>query len=174
KVSIELGIPLFLAVVRKVTYPWTTEAGFGAISWLEDVVVDERNKAAFNEREYLRCLEKAKESVQKRAELFKAFLPKTLNGLKVSIIDDGLATGYTMVAAVKAARKLGAREVTATVPTSSISAAYFVLEYVDSLVVLNIRTWLPYSVADAYRNWVDITESEVLTMLNCLREKGLA
>lgn len=172
--SIELGVPLSLAVVRKITYPWTTEAGFGAVSWLEDITVDERDKASLSEGEYLRCLEKAKESVQRRAELFKAFLPKALNGLRVSIIDDGLATGYTMVAAVKAARKLGAREITVAVPTSSISAAYFVLEYVDSLVVLNIRTWLPYAVADAYRNWADITESEVLTMLNCLREKGLA
>lgn len=174
EVSTRLGIPLSLAVVRKITYPWTTEAGFGAVSWLGDVVVDEGAEAALGKREYSRCLERARESMEGRAKLFAAFLPKTLNGLRVSVIDDGLATGYTMVAAVKAVRKLGAREVAAAVPTSSISAARFVLEHVDSLVVLNIRTWLPYAVADAYRNWTDLTEGEVLAMLNSLREKGLA
>ncbi len=174
EVSTRLGIPLSLAVVRKITYPWTTEAGFGAVSWLGDIVTDEGAEAALGEGEYLRCLERARESVEGRARLFAAFLPWTLNGLRVSVVDDGLATGYTMVAAIKAVRKLGAREVIAAVPTSSISAARFVLEYVDSLVVLNIRTWLPYAVADAYRKWSDVTESEVLAMLNSLRERGLA
>ncbi|MEM1849170.1 MAG: hypothetical protein QXH70_08580, partial [Thermofilaceae archaeon] len=62
----------------------------------------------------------------------------------------------------------------AAVPTASIAAANMVAERVDLLAVLNLRTQLPYAVADAYRVWTDLTDAEVLQMLQHLRVLGLA
>jgi len=172
--SLELGARLAVAVVRKITFPWTTEAGFGAVSWLGDVEVDEAALRFMSEAEYRRCLERAKRSVEERVRLFRDYLPDSLEGLEVIIVDDGLATGYTMLAAIKAAKRLGARKLIAAVPTSSLSAARLTLDHVDALAVLNLRMQLPYAVADAYRRWRDLSESEVLSMLHALRELGLA
>jgi predicted phosphoribosyltransferase len=89
-------------------------------------------------------------------------------------VDDGLATGYTMLAAVRAARKLGAREVIAAAPTASLDAVQLLLEHADLLVVLNLREDYPYAVADAYARWWDFSESEALGYLRFLKERALA
>ncbi|MEM1912672.1 MAG: phosphoribosyltransferase family protein [Thermofilaceae archaeon] len=171
--ALELGAPLSVAVVRKLTYPWTTEAGFGAVSWLGDLVVDEAARSWLGEPLFESCLERAKRSVEERVRVYRDFLPEELRGC-VLLVDDGLATGYTMLAAIAAARRLRAEKVLAAVPTASIAAANMVAERVDLLAVLNLRTQLPYAVADAYRVWTDLTDAEVLQMLQHLRGLGLA
>ncbi|MEM0308577.1 MAG: phosphoribosyltransferase family protein [Thermofilaceae archaeon] len=159
--------------MRKLTYPWTTEAGFGAVSWLGDLVVDEAARSWLGEPLFESCLERAKRSVEERVRVYRDFLPEELRGC-VLLVDDGLATGYTMLAAIAAARRLRAEKVLAAVPTASIAAANMVAERVDLLAVLNLRTQLPYAVADAYRVWTDLTDAEVLQMLQHLRGLGLA
>ena len=174
EVSMASGKPLAVAVVRKITYPWTSEAGFGAVSWLGDVEVDEVEKSFLGEQVFERQLELARKSVKDRVKLFAEYLPESLDGLTVLLVDDGLATGYTMAVAAKAAKRLGAKRIIAAAPTVSPSAVRFVRGRVDLLVALNLRTWLPYAVADAYREWRDLSESEVLEMLKELRRVGLA
>ena len=174
RVALKLETRLAVAVVRKITYPWTSEAGFGAVSWLGDVVADERVAKALGEGEYRRCLERAERSVRERARIFADYLPSALDGEQVAVVDDGLATGYTMLAAVRAARRLGARKVVAAAPTASLDAVQLLLEHVDLLVALNVREDYPYAVADAYARWWDLSETETLTYLRLLRERGLA
>lgn len=174
RATLKLEATLAVAVVRKITYPWTTEAGFGAVSWLGDVVVDERVVRALGEEEFRRCLERAERSVRERARIFADYLPGDLSGKRVAVVDDGLATGYTMLAAVRAAGRLGAREVVAAAPTASLDAVQLLLEHVDLLVALNVREDYPYAVADAYARWWDLTESEALKYLRLLREKESA
>ena len=116
--------------------------------------------------EYERSLSRARRSVEERAELFREYLPPgDLSGLRTMVVDDGLATGYTMLAAVKTVRELGVREVVVAVPTASYDSIELLLERVDTLAVLNLRTGLPYAVADAYKRWRDLTEAEVLELL---------
>jgi len=172
--ALELEVPLSVAVVRKITYPWTTEAGFGAVSWLGDAVVDEGERGWLGERAYAECLARARRSVEERARLYASYLPPRLEGEEPLVVDDGIATGYTMLAAVGAARRLGAARVLAAAPTASRRAAELVAERVDLLAVLNVRSHLPFAVADAYRSWTDLSEREVLEMLSHLRSLGLA
>ncbi len=175
EVSVVLGLPLSVAVVRKITFPWTTEAGFGAVSWTGEIEVDQTALRLLTESEYRACLARAKKSVEERTRIFKDFLPpSSLKGLSVLLVDDGLATGYTMLAAVKSVRKLGAANIVAAVPTASRGSIGLLLDHVDLLVVLNLRTTMPYAVAEAYRLWRDLSEYEVLSLLYSLRKIGLA
>jgi len=174
RAALRLGVKLAVAVVRKITYPWTTEAGFGAVSWLGDVVVDERVAKALGESEYRRCLERAERSVKERERIFAEYLPGDLGGKRVAVVDDGLATGYTMLVAAKAAGRLGAKEVVAAAPTASLDAVRLLLGHADLLVVLNVREDYPYAVADAYERWWDLSEAEALECLRLLREGGFA
>lgn len=163
-----LGLELDVAVVRKALFPWTTEAGFGAVAWDGRVLINWEavEAAGLTEEEVRRKVEEARRSVEERLrKLRRGRGGLRLSGREVVLVDDGLASGYTMLAAVEAARASGAARVVVAVPTASASAVELLLPAVDLLVALNVRTWLPYAVADAYVEWRDLSDEEVLEML---------
>lgn len=69
------------------------------------------------------------------------------------MVDDGLASGYTMMAAVRMVRRRNPSRIVVAVPTASWSTVRLLSEYVDVIVCPNIRTGFSFAVADAYRNW---------------------
>jgi predicted phosphoribosyltransferase len=87
-----------------------------------------------------------------------------LNGRTVILVDDGLASGYTMLAAISEVRKEDPGRVIVAVPTGAGRTVQMVADAVDLLICLNIRGG-PFAVADAYRNWYDLTEDEAVTFL---------
>lgn len=161
-----LGARLWAAVVKKVLFPWTTEAGFGAVSWLGDSYIDEdmARSASLTSREVEEAVERARREVKARAEAFRAYLPAKLSG-QVVLVDDGLATGYTMLVTVRSVMRLGADRVVVAVPTSPVEAAHLLSEEVELVVVLNLRRGPLFAVADAYRLWYDVPLSEALRLL---------
>ncbi|RLG55308.1 MAG: phosphoribosyltransferase [Thermoproteota archaeon] len=171
EVASALAIPAKAVVVRKVLYPWTTEAGFGAVSWLGDVHVDWRlaELAALTPRQVEECIQRALASVEERSKLYRRLLPEAIRGRAI-VVDDGMATGYTMLVAVKAARKLGASWVAAAAPTASARAAALLAQQADAVVAPNLRTHPIYAVADAYRKWRDLSDVEALRALEELGE----
>ncbi len=174
EVALGLEVELRVAVVRKLVFPWNPEAGFGALSWTGELIVDERIKEYLTEEEYEYSLRRAERSVREREKLFKDFLPpETLEGMRVILVDDGLATGYTMLVAVRSVKGLRARKVVVAVPTSPRSAVEMLLKEVDTIAVLNLRSTIPFAVADAYKFWRDLSEMEILNILLSLRNLGL-
>jgi putative phosphoribosyl transferase len=91
-----------------------------------------------------------------------------LTGRGAIIVDDGLASGYTMRAAVKFVRARGAGQVVVAVPTGCERTVRELLPLVDELYCLNVRGGWSFAVADAYQNWYDLTEGEVLDILKTL------
>ena len=80
-------------------------------------------------------------------------------------MDDGLASGYTMRAAISYVRKRKPGHVSIAVPTGSSDTVKALLKEVDLLCCLNIRETYPYAVASAYRNWYDLDDEDVLKLL---------
>jgi predicted phosphoribosyltransferase len=89
-----------------------------------------------------------------------------LSGKRVILVDDGLASGFTMLASVHMARKIGARETIVAVPTAPQGSIERIAQAIDKIYCANIRTGRFFAVADAYRNWHDLSESEVLEILH--------
>jgi putative phosphoribosyl transferase len=88
-----------------------------------------------------------------------------LAGEAVIIVDDGLASGYTMRAAVRFLKGKGAGELIVAVPTALDRTAQALLLLVDLLVCPNLRSGLSFAVAEAYENWYDVDEQEVLELM---------
>ncbi len=83
----------------------------------------------------------------------------------VFIVDDGLASGYTMLAAINFIKRKSPLKIIVAVPTASKKTVDSILPEVDELVCLNIRSGYPFAVADAYEDWYDLTDEEVLEIL---------
>jgi putative phosphoribosyl transferase len=83
----------------------------------------------------------------------------------VILADDGLASGYTMMTAARMVRRRGPEQIVVAVPTASLHTIRLVAEEVDMIVCPNIRTGRYFAVADAYRNWYNLTREEVVDLL---------
>jgi predicted phosphoribosyltransferase len=167
-VAKELGIPMDVMVVRKVQIPWSTEAGFGAVTWDGETVLNEPLVAQLGlTREVIgESISKTRRIIQERLRKFRRDKPMPdLKGKIVILVDDGLASGFTMLAAARSARKRTPEKIIAAVPTASIGAIKLLSSEVDEIVCLNIRTGPVFAVADAYKNWYDLTDEGVIKIL---------
>lgn len=166
-----LGAPLDVMIARKVQFPWSTEAGFGAV--VSDGTVYIGPYGATLPQSVVRAqVEKAKRLVRHRMQEFLGDQPPLeVEGKDVILVDDGLATGSTMLAAVQSLRRRDPREVIVAVPTASGAAVQLLKGQVDELVALYVHpAHLPFAVASSYEQWHDLTDDEVKQYLEQARE----
>jgi predicted phosphoribosyltransferase len=101
-----------------------------------------------------------------RDKLFREDRPfPELAGRSVLLVDDGLASGYTMMAAVRLVRRHQPAETVVAVPTAARRTVELLAPEVDRIVCPNIRGGRSFAVAAAYRNWYDLSRAEVLELL---------
>jgi putative phosphoribosyl transferase len=174
--ALTLDARLMLAVVRKIQIPWSTESGFGAVTWDGHTLINEDlvSRLHLSRAEINEATERAKASVNERISKFSGSLPiHQIAGSTVMLTDDGLASGYTMRAASIALRRQNPSTLMVAVPTGSSSAVQLVSDVVDNLICLNIRSGSSFAVADAYRSWHDLTDDEVYAQLEQAVHAGL-
>jgi len=170
----QLGADLYLMIVRKLQIPDNPEAGFGALTSDGFLLLNHRliKHLELKESDILKQKEKALKSVRSRQEYFgkRADLP-SLNGRIVVVVDDGLASGFTMEAAIQSTREQGAERIIIAVPTSSMMAYRRLESLADRIICPDLSRLPIFAVADAYQNWYDIDENEVLDLLNRIAQK---
>jgi putative phosphoribosyl transferase len=163
-----LGLDFDLVLVRKVQIPWNTEAGFGAVNMDADLIINEHLLYLLNLSgdQVERQVKTAIASIEERNTKFrqnKQF--PDIADRAVIVVDDGLASGYTMRAAIAYVRKRNPGAINVAVPTGSADTVKMLLQEMDTLCCLNIRESYPYAVAAAYRNWHDLEDEDVIALL---------
>jgi predicted phosphoribosyltransferase len=161
-------IPLDLAVTRKLHVPWNREVGFGAISWDGTMFLNEPLIASLGlTREDIdRCVVEEKEVIRRRLQKFRGDKPfPDLKDKTTIIVDDGLASGFSMLTTLKTIEQMGVKEAIVAVPTAPISAINLVRSHADKVVCLNIRSGPMFAVADAYKKWYDLEDEDVIDIL---------
>ena len=107
-----------------------------------------------------------KKELEKRNKMFRQEKPfPELTGKTVILVDDGLASGYTMVASIYMVKKMGARKTVVAVPTAPLRSLEEVETGVEEIYCANIRQGPVFAVADAYRHWYDLSQTEVIGLL---------
>jgi len=168
----ELNIAFEIVVVRKIQIPWNTEVGFGAVTWEGDVVLNDQLVASLRlPSEVVRqCINQTREVVLARLRKFRGNRPfPNLKDQTVIVVDDGLASGFTMLAAVRSIRRKAPKRIAVAVPTASMTALELLADEVEGLICPNIRGGQVFAVADAYLEWHDLSDDEVMDYLS----KGL-
>ena len=168
EVALALAAPFSLAIVRKIRIPGTTESGFGAVTWDGQILINERLRTALglSGPEVEQAVAETEKNVRERVARFAQGRPVPEMADKLVILtDDGLASGYTMLAAAKSIRRHRPAGIIVAVPTGSASSAELVAAQADRLVCLNIRSGRNFAVAEAYEEWYDLDDREVLEEL---------
>lgn len=167
-----LGLALDVAVVSKVTLPWNTETGYGAVAFdgtqrlNEDIIA----KMGLGPAEVEKGVAHAREKIRDRLQRFHAGRPPGLTGRVAIVVDDGLASGFTLLTAIAAVRNGHPSRLLVAVPTGHGESVQRVAGEVDALYCANVRTSLAFAVADAYEYWSDVSEDEALTLLRATQQ----
>lgn len=163
-----LGADLDLLIVRKLQIPYNPEAGFGALTSLGTVILNDPlvNRIGLSEAEIEQVIQRTRKQIETRKSAYKGLAGRYSPARRIVVlVDDGLASGYTMLAAVESVRQLAPKKIIVAVPTASSSAVSKVQEVVDELICPHIGRGYVFAVADAYQNWYDIPDQEVIEML---------
>jgi len=170
EVAQRLKLPLDLLVVSKITLPWDTEAGYGAVAFDGTVRINEAlvHRLRLSRAEVEQGISRTRERVGRRQVLLRAgrSLPDFRGkGRPVIVVDDGLASGYTLSVGVEALRKGGVEKVMVAVPTGHLDSVERLAREADFLYCANIRGGWRFAVADAYERWSDVAEDELMAMV---------
>jgi putative phosphoribosyl transferase len=171
-ISEKLKLPLTVAVVSKITFPWDTEAGFGAVAFDGTVQLNDRlvRMVRLNKVEQQLQIDIARKKVERRTEQFAELAPiPDLKNKTVFLVDDGVASGFTIkVAAAAICRKKPARIIIAA-PTGHRQALEQLDKEVDAVYCPNVRGGPTFAVANAYENWYDVDEKGAIEILKRFR-----
>ena len=153
EVALALRAPLDVLVVRKIGMPGQPELAIGAVA-AGGIIVREPGSvghlAALDTR-FEQLAQRELAELDRRERAYRAGLPPLdLRGQTVVLVDDGLATGATMVAAVRAARAAGAAFVIVAAPVASDEAAAVVGAEADQLAILQVPPLL-FAIGAWYR-----------------------
>jgi len=162
-----LGAPLSILAVRKLGAPGNPEYGVGAVAEDGTTVIDREATTALgiDEDELDAIADREQEEVRRQVGLYRGGEAAVdLRGRTPVIVDDGAATGLTVVAAVLAARRRHPLEVIVALPVSSEPALARVREEADRVVCL--RAPRPfYGVGNWYRDFGQVGDQEVIDAL---------
>ena len=174
EVALALEADFDLVVSRKIPLPLNTEAGFGAVADDGAVILNEEmvRRAGLTQQQIDSQVNQVRAEIRRRRLLYRQDRPPALVGGKTVIItDDGLASGFTMLATVKSMRSRRPKEIIVAVPVSSASALEEVGKVADKVVTVAVGSLPRFAVADFYRNWHDLSDEEVFKCLNEWRER---
>jgi predicted phosphoribosyltransferase len=164
----KLALEMDVAVVSKITLPWNTEAGYGAVSFNGTVRLNRTVLAriGLDESEIQQGTEKTLLKVKRRITLLRGERPfPAVKDRHVILVDDGLASGFTMLVAAESLKKEGAGRIAVAVPTGHLDAVEKIAGQVDEVFCANVRGGMTFAVADAYEHWSDVAEEELLEIL---------
>jgi len=167
EVAVALGAPLDVLVVRKIGAPFNPELALGAIAFGGVTVYNEELLAELGleeaELDGVRRREQAELNRRERAYRGERPMPD-LAGKTVVLVDDGMATGATMHAAVTATRALHPKRIVVAVPTSARDSVARLVAVADRVVAL--ETPEPYfGVGAWYEEFRQVTDEEVVRFL---------
>lgn len=167
EVALALGAPLDVISVRKLGVPFRRELAMGAIGEdgamvLNDDVV---RMADVTPSDVAEVAARERIELEQRLERVRAVRPRQpLHGRSAVIVDDGVATGATMRAAIRVLRVVGAGPVTAATPVAPPNAVAMLATVADRVVCL-VQPEPFWAVGTWYRHFEAVDDEEVLSLL---------
>ena len=168
EVAVRLNAPLGVILVRKIGVPGRSELAMGALAMVGEEISEFRNDEIINglrisSQAFDAARHREHVELERRASIFPS-ADLDIADATVILVDDGLATGSTMLAAVAAVRTHAPAIVVVAVPVGARQAVQVLRSVAD--LVLCLSTPEPFiAVGGAYEDFRQLSDEEVLTIL---------
>ena len=172
EVARALEAPLDILAVRKLGAPGNPEFGVGAITEDGTAVLDTEvaRRVGMTERLLDTAVEREVHELRRRVAAYRDGRPPVdVRGRTVIVVDDGLATGLTDLAAVRALRARGAGRIVVAVPVGARESVARVGQEADEIVCLSIPRDL-VGIGRWYRDFSPVGDAEVLALLGAAEQ----
>ncbi len=166
EVALALDLPLEVVLTKKLGHPHQKEYAIGAVSLAGHVL----HRAEGIPDEYIEEeTERVREVLRKRQQMYYgARKPENLTDRIVIIVDDGIATGSTLLSSIELIRQSKPSHIVVAVPVASSQAARKIKDEVDEFVCLLIPEDF-YAVGEFYENFYQVSDKEVTELLEKAR-----
>ncbi len=167
EVAHALHAPLDVFLSAKLGVPGNQELAFGALAGNDGRVLDQSiiRAAGISPEQIQQITESAQRNLEDQALLYRRAMPALpVEDKIVILIDDGIATGSSIYAAVQALRQMMPRAVVVAVPVAAPSTCSWLRTKVDSLVVLHAPVQFQ-AVGEFYRDFSQVSDQEVIDSL---------
>lgn len=163
EVARRLSLPLDIIVTSKIGAPGNPEYAIGAVD--PDGEVTTNPYAGYGLTELKQLAVPVHQKITSRLDLYRGTqAPLELKGKTVILVDDGIATGLTVLSAIAYLRRHGVSSIVVAVPVIAAGAASIIRPEVDELVALE-EPEVFYAVGQFYRHFDQVTDDEVLETL---------
>ena len=173
EVAKALHTSLNVIIARKIGAPYNKEFGIGALSEKDTLLLDIH---AIQSRKIPKevidsTVKEERKELQRRIELYRGNKPlPDLEDKRVILVDDGLATGVTAKAVIEAIKKLHPKNIIFASPVCSYESVEQINHMVDTVVCL-VTPFDMVSIAEWYRDFTQVSDNEVLSLLREARKK---
>lgn len=174
EVATALNVPLDVFLVRKLGVPGQEELAMGAIASGNVLVLNDDivNYLGIPDDLIDEIAERERHELARRERLYRvATEPLNVSGRIVIVVDDGLATGSTMRAAVKALKRLGPARIIVAVPVAARATCESFNSDLDSTCVCVLSPEPMHGVGIWYRDFSQTTDEEVCYLLKTAKEQ---
>ena len=166
RVAEELSAPLATVSPRKVGHPWQPEYAIGAVCEDGPLVEAEEDLRGFDPAWLQQAVLSARQEARRRREAYGGTpLESLLRGRTAVVVDDGLATGVTMRAALGAVREAGAERTVVAVPVAPASTAEALQGEADEVVVAHLPEHFMGAIGAYYDRFDQVADAVVVREL---------
>lgn len=169
-----LGLPLDVWVTRKIGAPMNPELAIGSIDTNGKVNLDENSVRLYevSDRYIREEVEEQTEEIKRRYLAYRGSEdPPAVAGKTVLVIDDGIATGFTMVAALESLRKREAGKLVCVVPVASPRVISQIETLADEVYYLSAPSYFS-AVGEFYRDFSQVSDAEVIAILEAVNSSS--
>ena len=168
-VAKELGLPLEIILSKKIGHPYNPEIAIGSVT-LHGAVIDDRVMDV--DMDYIhRTADRILHDLKEKYKLYMGNRkPRDLKNKTVIVVDDGAATGNTLMATVRAMRKDKPKEIIIAVPVSPPDTANQLRSVSDDFICLSTPHEF-YGISRFYEDFSQVSDEEVIELLGNVNEK---
>lgn len=173
EIAKRLNAPLDLLITKKIGHPRNPEYAIGAITEDGDPVCNQ-DEVEWVDRQWLEeeTARMRNEIKRRREKYFGEIVQHSIEGKTVIIVDDGIATGYTMFASINEIKKRKPSKIVVAIPVTPEDIAKKLRAIVDDLVSVQIDPFYLGAVGAYYDDFSQVEDEEVIALLKSVAGQG--
>lgn len=169
KVADSLSWPMDLIIVRKVGHPDSSEYAIAAVAEDGDVVKNEQEVAGVSKGWFEeRVQEEMAEAKRRREKYLAGREAQNVKGKTAILVDDGIATGLTIKAALKELRHHEPKEIVVAVPVAPSDSIGELSEFADRVICLHSPEIFFGAIGSYYDSFEQVTDDEVVSIMKSI------